>query len=270
MAPSLQALGSRGIRAVRRLVSRVVVVRRVFFFETDLTQTPPSVTGRIPLEIRPATAADIEAFAEHLKAAGLSIDDARRRLQAGELPIIAVSGGQLAHIHWLVFAGPVSLGELGLTLHLRPGDAYNSYAVTLPGWRGNGIHPAVSSFINCYERSRGYTRDLFYVWAHNAANLRVVIGKLRRRRTKTLWVCGSSGCVDRGASALRATGYPAWSEPRRTPGNELTRRRLARAPPACDLSHRSGGRLWASSHRAIPRPNPHAGDQGSRGSGEAS
>ena len=73
---------SCGIRAVRRLVARVVVLRRVFFFETDLTQTLPSVTARIPLEIRPATAADIERFAEHLKAAGLSIDDARRRFHA--------------------------------------------------------------------------------------------------------------------------------------------------------------------------------------------
>ena len=67
---------------------------------------------------------------------------------------------------------------------VRSGD---SVAGTLPGWRGKGIHPAVSRFINRYERSRGYTRDCFYVWAHNAANLKVVVGKLRRRRTKTLW-----------------------------------------------------------------------------------
>jgi hypothetical protein len=212
-------VGGRGIHAVRRLVTHVVVVRRVFFFETDLTQTLPAVTGRIPLEIRPATAADIEAFAEHLKAGGLSIDDARRRLQAGELPIIAVSGGRLAHIHWLVFAGPVPLGELGLTLHLRPGDVYNSYALTLPGWRGNGIHPAVSSFINCYERSRGYTRDLFYVWAHNVANLRVVIGKLRRRRTKTLWCVWLFGMRRPWSVGRKGHGVPRLERAKRTPGS---------------------------------------------------
>jgi len=165
----------------------VIVVRRVFFFETDLTQTLRVATGGIPLEIRPGAAADLEAFEEDLGAAGLSVEDARRRLQAGEVPILAVSGRRLTHIHWLVFSGPVVLGELGLTLHLGPGAAYNSYAVTLPGWRGKGIHPAVSSFINRYERSRGCTCDCFYVWAHNAANLRVVVGKLRRRRTKTVW-----------------------------------------------------------------------------------
>jgi hypothetical protein len=192
----------------------MVVMRRVFFFETDLTQTLRTATARIPLEIRLAAVADIEAFAEDLKAAGLSVDDARRRLQDGEVPIIAVSGGRLTHMHWLVFAGPVLLGELGLTLHLRPGDAYNSYAVTLPGWRGKGIHPSVSSFINRYERSCGYTRDVFYVWAHNVANLRVVVGKLRRRRTKTLWCVWlfgmrrpwSFGCKGHGVPRLeRAT-----------------------------------------------------------------
>ena len=184
---SVGVVRGRPLRAVRCLVSRVVVVRRVFFFETDLTQTLPSATARIPLAIRPATAADIEAFADDLKAGGLSIDDARRRLQAGQVPIIAVSGGRLIHVQWLLFAGPVPLSELGLTLFLRPGDAYNAYAVTLPGWRGNGIHAAVNSFIKPYERSRGFTRSLFYVWAHNVAEVRFVIGKLRRRRTKTLW-----------------------------------------------------------------------------------
>ena len=79
------------------------------------------------------------------------------------------------------------LGELGLTLHPAPGAAYNSYAVTLPGWRGKGIQPAVSGFINRHERSPGYMPDCFYVWSHNAANLRGVVGKLQRRRTKTPW-----------------------------------------------------------------------------------
>jgi hypothetical protein len=212
-------VGSCGIRAVGRLIARVVVVRRVFFFETDLTQTLPSVAGRIPLEIRPAAAADIEAFAEHLKAGGVSIDDARRRLQAGELPIIAVSEGQLVHIHWLLFAGPVALGELDLTLHLRPGDAFNAYAVTLPGWRGNGIHPAVSSFINCYERSRGYTRDLFYVWAHNVANLKVVVGKLRRRRTKTLWIVWLFRMRRPWSFGRKGHGVPRLERAKRTQGN---------------------------------------------------
>jgi hypothetical protein len=180
--------GAVTIRAVWHLAARVVRIRRVFFYETDLTQPLATATASTPLDIRVGTATDIETFARDLTAAGLSVDDAHQRLQRGEVPIIAVSDGQLAHIHWLVLAGPVVLGELGLTLHLGPGEAYNSRAVTLPGWRGKGIHPAVSCFINRYERSGGFTRDLFYVWAHNAANLRVVVGKLHRRRTKTLWV----------------------------------------------------------------------------------
>ena len=186
-ARSLHVVWGRGVSTVRHLAARLIVIRRVFFFETDLTQTLPTATAAIPLEIRPGMAADLEAFTEDLEAAGLSVEDARRRLRAGEVPILAISKGRLTHLHWLVFAGPVVLDELGLTLHLEHGAAYNSFAVTLPGWRGKGIHPAVSRYINRYERSRGYTRDCFYVWAHNAANLRVVMDKLRRRRTKTLW-----------------------------------------------------------------------------------
>jgi hypothetical protein len=199
---------SASIRAVRRLLRRVVVIGRVFFFETDLTQALPYVTARIPVEIRAATAVDLDAFADDLKTGGLSADDARRRIRAGEVPIIAVSGGRLTHVHWLVFAGPVLLDELGLILHLRPGDAYNSLAVTLPGWRGNDIHPAVSSFINRYERARGYTRDVFYVRAHNVANLRVVIGKLRRRRTKTLWCVWLFGMRRPWTLGPKARGVP--------------------------------------------------------------
>jgi len=45
---------------------------------------------------------------------------------------------------------------LALIPDLRLGDAYNSCAVTLLGWHGKGIHPAVSSFINRYERSCGH------------------------------------------------------------------------------------------------------------------
>jgi len=176
------------IRAVWHLAARLVRIRRVFFFETDLKQPLATATASIPLDIRVGTATDIETFARDLTAAGLSVDDAHQRLQRGEVPITAVSNGHLAHIHWLALAGPVVLGELGLTLHLGPGEAYNARAVTLPGWRGKGIHPAVSCFINRYERSGGFTRDIFYVWAHNVANLRVVVGKLHRRRTKTLWV----------------------------------------------------------------------------------
>jgi hypothetical protein len=182
------ASGSDIVRAVRHLAGRLVVIRRVFFFQTDLTGPLATAAASIPLDIRVGTATDIETFTRDLTAAGLSVDDAKQRLQRGEVPIIAVSDGHLAHIHWLVLAGPVVLEELGLTLHLGPLEAYNSLAVTLPGWRGKGIHPAVSCFINRYERSGGFTRDLFYVWAHNVANLKVVVGKLHRRRTKTLWI----------------------------------------------------------------------------------
>jgi hypothetical protein len=140
---------------------------------------------------------------------GLSADAARRRLQAGEVPIIAVSGGHLAHIHWLIFGGRVSLGELGLTLCLRPGEVYNTFAFTLPGWRGNSAHPAVSSFIHRYERSHGFTRDLLYVWAYNAASLRVIAGKLGHAGPKRYGVSGSWEYINLGALAVSARESPA-------------------------------------------------------------
>jgi hypothetical protein len=44
--------------------------------------------------------------------------------------------------------------------------------VTLSGWRGHGIHPAVSSYINHYERSVGCTRHVTYVRADNVPSSR--------------------------------------------------------------------------------------------------
>lgn len=216
---SLWTVWGSGMRAVRHLAARLVMIRRVFFFQTDLTQPLVTAVASIPLAIRAGTIDDIDTFARDLTAAGLSVADAKQRFHRGEVPIIAVSDGRLAHIHWLVLAGPVVLGELGLTLHLGPGEAYNSLAVTMPEWRGKGVHPAVSCFINHYERSAGFTRDFFYVWAHNVANLKVVVGKLHRRQTKTFWVV-----------RLFGTGRP-WPFGRTREGVPCLRRTLASSTP---------------------------------------
>lgn len=188
--------------AIKKAIRPIIEIHRVFFFETDLTQPSPTVNARIPLEIRPVRLEDLDAWADELEAGGIDRQRARHRLERGEVGIVAVSGRQPAHVQWIAFS-PVWVSEIGVTLVPGPGEAYSYDTVTLPGWRGNGIHPAVSSFINQYERSLGYTRHISYVRADNVQSLKVTRTKLARRQTKTVWrirIRGMKGPLILGAT----------------------------------------------------------------------
>ena len=168
----------------------MIEIHRFLFFETDLTQPlPPIPAARIPLEIHPLRAEEVETLAPAFRVAGLALQEVGRRLARGDVCIIALSGSHLVHFQWAAFS-PVRIGgkgeSLGLTLHLRAGEAYSYDAVTLVPWRGRGIHPVVSEYLAQYERGRGYTRHILYVNARNRAS-RKTIARLRRAHTKTVW-----------------------------------------------------------------------------------
>src|SRR5262249_30679359 len=136
-----------GIRTILRPVLRV---RRFVFFEMDLTQTFPQLQARVPLEMRVASAEDLEAFGEALEELGVDMVKGRQRLARGDLLTLALHRGTLVHAGWVTFSSPY-IEEIGVILELQPGEACGYGAVTHPDWRGLGIQPAAALFRNACQ-----------------------------------------------------------------------------------------------------------------------
>jgi GNAT superfamily N-acetyltransferase len=163
-----------------------VRVRRLLFFETDLAAPAPALaTATIPLDLHVASLDELLALGPALDEAGVSAEEARQRLAQGDVAIVGMVRGQLAHLQWISFRSPW-INEIGVTLRLGSGEAAGYGAFTAPAWRGHGIHALASRFLNEEERRRGATRHVSWVWASNTPSLRA-FAKLGRRRTKTVW-----------------------------------------------------------------------------------
>jgi ribosomal protein S18 acetylase RimI-like enzyme len=175
------------IHGMKTAVRPLIEINRFLFFEADLTQPLVQVEPRIPLEMHCMTARDIEAFAALFGARGLDPETINHRLTQGDICILACSGAQLVGFHWLGFSSQW-LSEIGVTLRLAPGvEAYGYDAVTFPAWRGNRIHAAMALYASQYARARGNERYVTYVRADNPRSLRTTVGRLGRKRTKTIW-----------------------------------------------------------------------------------
>jgi GNAT superfamily N-acetyltransferase len=216
--------GALVLRVIRRLLHPVLRVRRLLFFEADLTVPQPRLQARVPLELRLATLDDVEQHAEGLATLGLDPAEARQRLERGDLGVLGLSGGHLVHVGWITFGSPW-IDELGARLLLQPGEACAYDAVTHPDWRGHGIHLAASAYRARIQRARGATRHFSWVWADNVQNTRNQARRGRRlaRTVWTVWVRGMRRPLLIGAGG---PGSPVLERPSRGPG-----RRLPTRPP---------------------------------------
>lgn len=212
----LRWAGPRSLAAavLRKTVSPVVELRRWYFFETDLTALPPPLEARVSLDVRQATWDDLDRVPEILRAAGVPREEAGRRLERGDLAILALSGGRPVHLHWIAFASPIRLGEIGIELHLAPGEAYGYGAYTLPEWRGYRVHPAVSSRLPAFERARGCVRHISYVRTNNPQSLKTM-ARVGRRRTKTVLSVRLLGWSRPLLFGVTARGSPCLMRPAR-------------------------------------------------------
>jgi hypothetical protein len=179
--------GIKGLlrRGLRKVLHPIIRVRRLLFFEMDLTKPFPKIEARVPLEMRVATAEDLDTFGEALTELGMDIAKARRQLDRGDLLTLALSRGTLTNAGWITFSSPF-VDEIGVILELRPGESSDYQAVTHPDWRGLRIQPAASLFRNECQRARGYTRHIAWVWADNISNVKPQAAR-GRRHTKTVW-----------------------------------------------------------------------------------
>jgi len=178
--------GSFLLAVVRRLLRPIIEIQRHLFVEADMTEPLLPAAARVPLDVRLATLADFEQYEEAFRAGGVSLEEARRRHERGDVCIIGLSGAHLAGFNWLTFSS-FRAPELDATVELEPGDAFGLFIFTLPAWRGKGIHPALASHSDSYLYSHSYKRLLFFIVPQNRQSLKATEKLPNRRRTKTVW-----------------------------------------------------------------------------------
>jgi GNAT superfamily N-acetyltransferase len=75
------------------------------------------------------------------------------RLRRGELCFLAMSGDQIAHVNWSCFTWGDALPSH--PIRLRDGEVFTTDAITLPAFRGKGLHAFVLRAMLAHARARG-------------------------------------------------------------------------------------------------------------------
>jgi GNAT superfamily N-acetyltransferase len=75
------------------------------------------------------------------------------RLRRGEVCFLAMSGDAIAHVNWICFTWGDALPEH--PIRLRAGEIYTTDAMTLPPFRGKGLHGFVLRAMLAHARARG-------------------------------------------------------------------------------------------------------------------
>jgi GNAT superfamily N-acetyltransferase len=126
------------------------------FWVLPLTESaPPAIAPRVP-----ATFEQVGAEAAAPLAQAMSLDDAGpvlERFATGRRCYIARVAGALAAYGWVSFEEQ-EIGEIGLSLHLQPGEAYIWDCATLPAYRGQRLYPALLAHIIAKLRDEGLPR----------------------------------------------------------------------------------------------------------------
>ena len=126
------------------------------FWVLPLTETAPAaVAPRVPATFERVGP---EAAASLAQAMGLE-DPAPvlERLATGRRCYIARVAGALAAYGWVSFEEE-DIGEIGIRLHLLPGEAYIWDCATLPAYRGQRLYPTLLTHIIGKLRDEGLER----------------------------------------------------------------------------------------------------------------
>jgi GNAT superfamily N-acetyltransferase len=75
------------------------------------------------------------------------------RLRRGELCFLAMIGNAIAHVNWSCFGWAEALPEH--PIRLRAGEVFTTDAITLPDYRGKGLHAFVLHAMLVHARTRG-------------------------------------------------------------------------------------------------------------------
>ena len=178
-------------RALWKTLRPVIRTERVQFFESDLSRPLPSIQTRATPTLRVGSRADLTTFADGFARLGVDLEDARERLDRGDVFFLAIARGELASLSWLS-QNPTWVDEAAVWLQLGAGEASVYGGVTLPAWRGFGLAPALWRYVEQWAHEQGLVRLITWVRADNVQSVKTTL-RLGRRLTRTVrkvWALG--------------------------------------------------------------------------------
>lgn len=155
----------------RKPLSPVVRWRTLRFFEKSLARPNAGSQPRVPVAFRLLTDDDL-ALVCAVDAGDMTPDAFRARRAAGDRVVGGFVRESLAHFQWFTLVGCRLEEDIAYNARPLPGAALLYHAVTVPEWRGRGVHPVANNFIFDCCRSLGLTHAYTWVYADNAASLK--------------------------------------------------------------------------------------------------
>ncbi len=162
----LQAVGHHDLLAIAR----------------DLDEPLPAFALPPGIALRPATAADLPSLAStmepfqgeiwNFRVGGPVLGLFQERLDAGDYCLIAERDDAILYMAWTRFDS-ASESEVGITVTLRPGEAYGYGVFTLPAFRGQGLATEGEAERLRQLRARGARRLYSWVSSRNTPIHRV-------------------------------------------------------------------------------------------------
>jgi len=166
-------------KVLTRVVSPFAELGGWILFDVDLTQPREEMKAKVDVEVREATAEDIERisfFANLVYARGSDPSDMGEydprhqkvereyvskimldRFERGAKCFIATAGDQVAHVNWICI-GWDHLFIPDRRFELGPDEVYTTDGYTTVAWRGKGVHEEVNNAMLLYARRNGYKR----------------------------------------------------------------------------------------------------------------
>ncbi len=114
------------------------------FWMLDLGSTlPAGIVAQVPVTYRKA---ELAMAGELAQAMDLDEQAVVQRFQAGRQCFAGWIEGRIATYGWVTF-DEENIGELGLSIRLRAGEAYIWNCATLPAYRGQRLYPALLTYM---------------------------------------------------------------------------------------------------------------------------
>ncbi len=128
---------------------------------------PENVAPRVPASLRCLGPKEVGSLARAIRLDHLAT--IQQRLAAGKRCYVAVVEGALAAYGWVSW-NEEDIGEIGLRIHLMPGEAYVWDCATLPSYRRLRLYTALLAHISEQLRAEGLCRLWIGADADNTAS----------------------------------------------------------------------------------------------------
>ncbi len=185
------------MQVVRRLQS--LVRCDVHLYALDLERTLPSLRSEVPVDVRPLSSSELDAYRD-LRPSDDS-DSARARLERGHVCFVSWLGDRIVGCAWIRF-DRMWVSEIGESIPLLSGEAYGYDSYTHPEHRGRGMADVRSEAILRHVKTLGYRRLVAYVGGGNVAGHAAlaklgfaVVGRIRWLHVGRYGICVSRGRV---------------------------------------------------------------------------